>query len=131
MHGRQRELPRERLRPGWQDPHNIDDSHRSCTNSILPGQDCPLVPCACADESGCRGHTPHSKQLQLLKCAMAGHRRRNGVGEGGGGDGVKVEDQTGLSKDPGQFAVFPGLRGISRAIPEIPGHLASMHAANG
>ena len=23
------------------------------------------VPCACADGSGCRGHTPHSKQFQL------------------------------------------------------------------
>ena len=40
----------------------------SCTNSILPGQGCPLVPCACADGSGCRGHTPNSKQLQLLVC---------------------------------------------------------------
>ena len=38
--------------------------HSSCTNSILPGQDCPLVPCACADGSGCRGHTPwQSKQV--------------------------------------------------------------------
>ena len=35
-------------------------------HSVLPGQDCPLVPCACADGSGCRGHTPwQSKQLQL------------------------------------------------------------------
>ena len=24
------------------------------------GQDSPLVPCACEDGSGCRGHTPHS-----------------------------------------------------------------------
>ena len=42
---------------------------------------------------------------------------------------VKVEGQTGLSKDQGQFPVFPGLRDISTfsgTIPEIPGHLASM-----
>ena len=39
----------------------------SCINSILPEQDCLLVPCACADwfRSGCRSHTPHSKQLAL------------------------------------------------------------------
>ena len=36
---------------------------------------------------------------------------------------VKVECQTGLSKDPGQFPVFPGLRSMST----FPGHLASMH----
>ena len=38
--------------------------HSSCTNSILPGQDCPLVPCVCADRSGYRGHTLwQSKQV--------------------------------------------------------------------
>ena len=38
--------------------------HSSCTNSILPEQDCPLVPCVCADGSGCRDHTPwQNKQV--------------------------------------------------------------------
>ena len=46
--------------------HLLTVVHAPLANSILPGQDCPLVPCACADWGGYRGHTPwQNKQLQL------------------------------------------------------------------
>ena len=41
--------------------------HSSCTDYIIIYSSCtnsPLVPCACADGGGCRGHTPwQSKQV--------------------------------------------------------------------
>ena len=45
--------------------------------SCLQGQDCPLVPCTCADWSGCRGHTPYSKQLLWLQLSVQWRRSRS------------------------------------------------------